>query len=582
MKYNWQIPNSTISDTAKSLAKDLNITDTVGQLLINRNITNYEEAKSYFRPQLTDLHDPFLMEDMQKAVDRLTVAIENEEKIMIYGDYDVDGSTSVALMVSFLKQLDADVIFYQPDRYGEGYGISFKGIEHANNEGVSLFIALDCGTKAVDKIAKANTYNIDCIICDHHTPGQELPAALALLNPKKETCSYPFDELCGCGIGFKLIQAFTSELGWTTEDILPYLDLVTIAIGADIVPLNGENRTLAYFGLQQINAAPRLGVKKLLETNNKLRNITISDLVFTIAPRVNAAGRISHASAAVEMLLVKTEEKATEWCDKINAFNSERKELDKDITADALSMLKNSSELRNKKSTVVWDKSWHKGVVGIVASRLIENYYRPTIVLGINGDEATGSARSVKGFDVHQAIDQCSDLLTKFGGHKYAAGLSLKIENLEAFRTKFEEIVSNSITDDLLIPKIKIDGEITPEDLELDLENNPFPKLFRIIQQFAPFGPQNMRPTFLINGLVDTGYSKVVGETHLKLSVKDPQTNKIYDGIAFGMGDKIDMIKSKKPLAIVFSLEVNEFRGNVKMQFGVKDVELASMLGARC
>ncbi len=580
MKYNWQIPNSKISDTAIQLANDHNITPTISQLLVNRNINTFEQAKSYFRPQLTDLHDPFLMEDMRKAVNRLTLALENEEKIMIYGDYDVDGSTSVALMVSFLKQLDANVIFYQPDRYDEGYGISFKGIEYAKNEDVNLFIALDCGTKAIDKIAKANTYNIDCIICDHHTPGHELPEALALLNPKKETCQYPFDELCGCGIGFKLIQAFTSELGWTLEDILPYLDLVTIAIGADIVPLNGENRTLAYFGLQQINASPRLGVRKLLETNNKLKNITISDLVFTIAPRVNAAGRISHASAAVEMLLVKTEEKAIEWCDKINAFNTERKELDKDITAEALAMLKSNSELRDKKSTVVWNKSWHKGVVGIVASRLIENYYRPTIVLAINGDEATGSARSVKGFDVHNAIDQCSDMLTKFGGHKYAAGLSLKIENLEAFRTKFEKIVSHSIADELLIPKLKIDGEITPKDLELDIPNNPFPKLFRIIQQFAPFGPQNMRPTFLINGLIDTGYSKVVGSTHLKLSVKDPKTNKIFDGIAFGMGDKIEMIKTKKPLAIVFSLEVNEYRGNVKMQFGVKDVKLSTIPNA--
>lgn len=575
MNYQWQYPSKSNTKVAESLSNELNVPQIIGDLLVERGIESFDEAKAFFRPQLTDLIDPFLMDGMQQAVDRLTTAIHEGQKIMIYGDYDVDGSTSVALMVSFLRKFTEHVIFYQPDRYDEGYGISFKGIEHAKAENISLLIALDCGTKAIDKIELANTYQIDVIICDHHKPGKELPAALALLNPKKDSCNYPYKELCGCGIGFKLIQAFTSEQGWPTEDIVEYLDLVTIAIGADIVPLDGENRTLAYFGLKHINSNPRLGIRKLLETNNKRNNISISDLVFTIAPRVNAAGRISHANAAVEMLLVEDDEEATKWCDEINKYNTERRLLDSDITEDALSILKSNETLRNKKSTVLWDTGWHKGVVGIVASRLIENYYRPTIVLALGEDEATGSARSVKGFDVHEAIDQCSELLTKFGGHKYAAGLSIKKENLEAFREKFDKIVTASITADQLIQKLFISAEISSSDLVPETVGNPFPKLYRIIEQFAPFGPKNMRPSLLIKGLIDNGHSKVVGETHLKLNLKCHDTNQIFNGIAFGMGDQLELVQSKKPLDIVFTLDMNEFRGNRELQFGVKDLKLS-------
>lgn len=575
MEYVWQIKETTNRAAIKTLSEELNVSEVIAKLLVEREVTSFEDATDFFRPKLSHIHDPFLMEDMDKSVDRLTNAIGNKEKIMIYGDYDVDGSSSVALMVMFLRNLTDNYIFYQPDRYGEGYGISFAGIEKAKAEGVGLMIALDCGTRAIDKIALANEYGIDVIVCDHHSPGTELPAAFAILNPKKSTCNYPFKELCGCGIGFKLIQAFALNQGLGLEDVIQYLDLVTLAIGADIVPLNGENRTLAYFGLQQINSNPRLGIKKLLETNNKSKDITISDLVFIIAPRINAAGRIYHANAAVEMLLAEDEEKATEFCTQINNYNNERKELDKDITEDALSMVKREDFYRHSKSTVVWHSSWHKGVVGIVASRLIENYYKPTVVLTIHDGVATGSARSVKGFDVLEAITACSDLLTKFGGHKYAAGLSMKEENLEAFREKFEAFVSSNIDSDLLIPKIRIDAEITGEDLLPDIAGNPFPKIFRISEQFSPFGPHNMRPVFRMNNLVDTGYSKIVGEDHIKFALKCPLTGKIFSGIGFKMGHKIDDLKSKKPVDIVFNLDLNEYRGNVDLQFNIKDFKLS-------
>ncbi len=575
MEYTWHIKETENTEAITSLSEKLNVSEVIAKLLVERDVTNYEDAADFFRPKLSHIHDPFLMEDMEKSVERLTTAIGNNEKIMIYGDYDVDGSSSVALMVLFLRNLSANYIFYQPDRYGEGYGISFAGIEKAKSEGVTLLIALDCGTRAIDKIAKANEYGIDVIVCDHHSPGPELPDAFAILNPKKPTCNYPFKELCGCGIGFKLIQAFTLNQGLGLEDILHYLDLVTIAIGADIVPLNGENRTLAYFGLAQINTEPRLGIRKLLETNNKNKDITISDLVFIIAPRINAAGRISHANAAVEMLLVEDELQATEFVNQINLYNNERKELDKDITEAALQIIKTDDFYRASNSTVVWDKSWHKGVVGIVASRLIENYYKPTIVMTIDDGEATGSARSVKGFDVLEAITACSDLLTKFGGHKYAAGLSMKEENLPLFRERFEKYVAEKITEDMLTPKIRIDAIITGNDLMPDIVGNPLPKLFRICEQFSPFGPHNMRPVFRMNNLTDTGYSKIVGEDHIKFALRCPITNKIFSGIGFRQGEKLEILKSKKPIDIVFNLEVNEYMGNIDLQFNIKDFKLS-------
>ncbi len=576
MKYIWQETPAEDNETIEKLTESLQVPMVVSKLLVDRGVVDFESAKAFFRPDLSQLHDPFLMEDMEKAVNRLSDALAKDEKIMVYGDYDVDGSSSVALMVLFLRKFTSNYIFYQPDRYDEGYGISEAGIEKAKSENVKLIIALDCGTKAIEKIALANQYQIDVVVCDHHTPGAALPNAFAILNPKKETCPYPFKELCGCGIGFKLIQGFAIHQGWKTEDILEYLDLVTLAIGADIVPIIGENRVLAYFGLQQINDNPRLGIKKLLETNNKKSSITISDLVFIIAPRVNAAGRISHANAAVEMLLVENELEAEEWCNKINNYNNERKDLDKDITSEALQIIQNDDFYTDSNSTVVWNASWHKGVVGIVASRIIENYYKPTIVLAISGDEATGSARSVKGFDVHEALEKCADLLTKFGGHKYAAGLSLKIENLIPFKEKFESIVKESITSDQLQPKILIDASITQEDLVPDLLNNPLPKIYRICEQFGPFGPKNMRPVFRINGLLDTGYSRIVGENHLKFSLKCPETHMIINGIGFKLGHKIDLLKSEKPIDLVANLEVNEYMGNISLQLNVKDFEYSN------
>lgn len=569
--YQWCFNKEVDFDTVVNMAGVLGVPPVIAKLLVQRDIDSFEDAKTFFRPEVKDLHDPYLMDDMHKAVDRLTVALSEKKKIMVYGDYDVDGSTSVAMMYSFLKIYNDQVIYYQPDRYTEGYGISIQGVEKAKEENVSLIIALDCGTRAVQQIALANSYGIDVIICDHHSPGHDLPEAYAILNPKKTSCNYPFKELCGCGIGFKLIQAFTLHQGHNTADILEYLDFVTVAIGADIVPVVGENRTLAYLGLQQINSSPRLGIKKLLEAGNKFNNIGISELVFTVAPRVNAAGRISHASAAVEMLLVQDEAQAEEWSKVINGHNTERKELDQRITEEALNILYEDEFYSKSNSTVVWGKDWHKGVVGIVASRLIEHHYKPTIVLAINGDEATGSARSVRGYNVLEAIESCSELLTKYGGHKYAAGLSLPIENLEKFRAKFEGVVSMTLDEELKIPRLVINAEIKSEDLVPETPGNPFPKLFRLIEQFAPFGPKNMRPVFLMRGLKDTGYSRIVGDDHLKVTLKCERTQQIFSGICFGMGHKLEMLQGTD-VDVVFSLSLNEFRGAQELQLDVKDL----------
>lgn len=569
--YQWCLDTDVDIESVAELSSVLRVPPTIAKLLVQRGIEKFEDARSFFRPSLNDLHDPFLMHDMGKVVDRLTIALSDDEKIMVYGDYDVDGSTSVAMMYSFLKVYNPNPIYYQPDRYAEGYGISMQGIEKAKEEGVKLIIALDCGTRAIKQIELANSYGIDVIVCDHHTPGEDLPEAFAILNPKKPNCSYPFKELCGCGIGFKLIQAFILHQGHSVDYIAEYLDFVAVAIGADIVPIVGENRTLAYFGLDQINRSPRLGIKTLLDSGSKSSNIGISDLVFTVAPRVNAAGRISHASAAVEMMLVEDDTKAQEWAEVINGHNAERKLLDQSITAQALNIIAEDELYQQSCSTVVWKEGWHKGVVGIVASRLIENYYKPTIVLAVNEKEATGSARSVKGFNVLEAIEKCDDLLTKYGGHKYAAGLSLPIDNLEEFRRRFEEEVSSSITEEFKVPKLVINAEIDSEDLIPETAGNPFPKLFRLIEQFAPFGPRNMRPVFLLRNLKDTGYSKIVGDDHLKLSLKCEKTGQIFSGICFGKGKKLQVLKSSK-VDVVFSLSINEFRGARELQLDVKDL----------
>lgn len=574
LNYQWLLNDSPDIKETEELSEVLNVPNQIAQLLLSRGVTNFDAARDFFRPSLKDLHDPFLMEDMNTAVELLTESLSQRHKIMVYGDYDVDGSTSVAMMYSFLKEFSSNVIFYQPDRYLEGYGISKKGIDFAKEVEVSLIIALDCGTKAIEYIQLARTYGIDVIVCDHHTPGSSLPNANAILNPKKSTCNYPYKELCGCGIGFKLIQAFLIHQGHSVDDAMGYLDYVVVAIGADIVPLTGENRILAYYGLKQVNSNPRMGIRKLLGQINK-SVVTISDLVFTVAPRINAAGRIEHANSAVEMLLVDDEQQAENWVQLINAFNNERRELDQAITDEALRMVAEDEFYASSYSTVVWNDGWHKGVVGIVASRLIESHYKPTIVLAVNGGEATGSARSVKGFDVLEAIQQCEDLLTKYGGHKYAAGLSLSVDKLEEFRDRFENVVKNTINDEHLIPKIRIDMEITGEDLVPETPGNPFPKLFRLSEQFGPFGPHNMRPVFLMRNLTDSGYSKIVGEKHLKVTLKCPNTNQIFSGIAFGMAEKLDLLKEGQ-VDIVFCLSINEYRGSQEIQFDIKDIRASS------
>lgn len=572
---NWIPPNQDNLEAKSILAEKLQVPFIIAQLLVDRGITTFESAKSFFRPSLDDLHDPFLMEDMQLAVKRLSKAINQNESILIYGDYDVDGTTSVALMVSFLTNYSSNITHYQPDRYTEGYGISKTGIEFARDQKIDLIIALDCGISAVDMVDLANNYGIDVIICDHHTPSELLPKAAAILNPKKLTCKYPYKELCGCGIGFKLIQAWSIENQKDQKLVLEHLDLVAIAIGADIVPITGENRILAHYGLLQINNSPRIGIKLLLELNSKKKsNYTISDLVFIIAPRINAAGRIDHAKYAVQLLLCEDYETAEKMNTSINDYNNERRSLDKEITFDALQEVLDNNYYHQSYSTVVWSENYHKGVVGIVASRIIEKHYKPTIVLSINGDEATGSARSVDGFDVYEAINSCKDLLVKFGGHKYAAGLSLKKEKLELFRDKFEFTVKNTILPEQRIRSINIDAEIKASDLAPDNNGNSnFPKLYRITEQFAPFGPNNMKPVFVIRELKDNGYSKIVGETHLKLNLKCPKTNIILEGIGFGLAECITLLENKRSIDICFNLDINDYLGNQTLQLKILDIK---------
>jgi len=568
----WNIKEDGNKEQIAQLEKELAIPKIIAKLLVERGITTFDAAKNFFRPSIESLHDPFLMEDMQKAVDRINEAIDTEQNILVYGDYDVDGTTSVALMYSFLSRFTANIEFYQPDRYTEGYGVSSKSIEYAQEKKINLIIALDCGIKAVDKIEKANEYGIDFIICDHHTPGKIIPDALAILNPKKITCSYPYDELCGCGIGLKLAQAVTTTRDENEETWKELLDLVAIAIAADIVPMTGENRILAYHGLKRVNENPRVGIATILELANKKIDLTITDLVFKLAPRINAAGRMASAKKAVELLLSKDEDSSKERSEKINAYNNQRRDLDAAITEEALKMVSEDDE--SKKSTVVFQKDWHKGVVGIVASRLIESYYKPTIVLCGNNGLATGSARSVKGFDVHDAIDQCSDLLEQFGGHKYAAGLSLKIENVEAFRKRFEEVVSSTITKEQQTREIGIDGTLTTEDIKPSKQGDVFPKLYRLIEQFAPFGPGNMKPTFIMKDLYDNkGCSRIVGETHLKISAKQKGENLPLNGIAFGLGKKLTITENEKPFQAVFSLDKNYYNDRYTLQLMVKDIK---------
>ena len=573
METRWIIAKDADKQLVKSLSESLGIDEILATLLVQRGITNYEEAKDFFRPSLEHLHDPFLMKDMDKAVDRLQKAMNDGEKILIYGDYDVDGTTAVALIYTYLKNFvnKKKIEFYIPDRYEEGYGISYKGIDYAADNGFGLVIVLDCGIKAVEKIEYANQRGVDFIICDHHRPDEVIPNAVAVLDSKRPDCEYPYKELSGCGVGFKLISALSMRLGRPIEEVYELLDYVAVSIAADIVPITGENRVLAYFGLKQLNKNPRPGIAAVLrqaEQKNALdRELTISDLVFLIGPRINAAGRLEKASDSVRLLLATNSEHAEKLAASINDLNSKRREFDNAITEEALKMIDADEKLRNAKSTVIFNENWHKGVIGIVASRLTDSYYRPTIVLTRSGNLITGSARSIKNFDIYDAIDDCSDLLEHFGGHKYAAGLSLKPENLEKFSERFEKYVSEHLEDDDLTPELNV-------DIEMDFTNIT-PKFVRILKQFAPFGPGNLSPVFLTKNVVDAGFSRAVGNRkHLKLSVmQQGNTDFVFAGIAFQKGDLYERIHEKEPFTMCYYIEENFWQGKTSLQLNVKDIK---------
>ena len=557
----WEAISEPEQSVVQQLQKELGVSSTIASLLVQRGMHTFDTAKAFFRPQWQDLHSPFLMRDMDKAVARIQAALEEDQAIMVYGDYDVDGTTSVALMSSFLIEKTQKVFPYIPDRYTEGYGISYKGIDLAAEKGIHLIIALDCGIKAVEKVAYAKEKGIDFIICDHHLPGEELPQATALLDPKRPDCNYPFDELCGCGIGFKLIQALSESWDEPEEKLFPYLDLVVTAIAADIVPMEGENRTLSFFGLAQLRQNPRPGIQSFLGTLKK--PVTITDLVFKVAPRINAAGRMDHALVAVDLLTTKDHNEVKKIAAAIEQFNTDRRAIDERITQEALDQIKQRNE-EDFPATVVYATDWHKGVVGIVASRVIENYYRPTVVLTQSGENYVGSVRSVKGFNVYNALEACKAHMIQFGGHKYAAGLSLKKTQLTAFKTAFEKQVEATILPEQKTPVITYDLVLPIEEVNH--------KLYRIVAQMAPFGPKNMRPVFCSTNCIDSGQSKIVGQdqSHLRLSVQT--VNGPLVGIGFGLADHFEHIKSGAAFDLLYTLDENEWNGTSSLQLKIKAI----------
>ncbi len=560
----WNIKDTPPQETTAHLIECLGVDAVVAQLLAQRGITTFERARAFFRPHIGQLHDPFLMQDMDKAVGRLQQAIDQNEAIMVYGDYDVDGTTSVSLLTHFLRSQGLEVTPYIPDRYAEGYGLSKKGIDTAKAANITFMIALDCGVKAIEQVAYAKTVGIELIICDHHTPADVLPDALAVLDPKRSDCAYPFKELCGCGVGFKLMQGLLQQQGKEVNEIIAYLDFVAVAIAADIVPMVGENRALAFLGLQHLNTNQRPGLKALMR--DKPTGQIISDLVFGMAPRINAAGRMKHGLHAVELLLSSTEEEAQKIAEEIEMYNNSRRETEQEITNEALTQITENQE-ENNAANVVYEPHWHKGVIGIVASRLIETYYRPTLVFTKSEEGIlAASARSVRGFDVYAAIDACSAHIIQFGGHKYAAGVTIKEENYQAFKAAFETQVAQTIT-------------LAQKEQALDIDVAlPFasitPKLLRILKQMEPFGPENRSPVFYTEGVVDSGYAKLVGQdkSHLKARFVQGSSSPI-DGIGFGLGDKIGLLKSKKPFSIAYDLEENHWQGTVSVQLRVKDIQ---------
>jgi len=568
MEKRWVVRERGDSAVVRKLAEDLGVSESLANLMVQRNITSPDEARLFFNPNLDSLHDPFLMRDMNIAVDRLSTAIKKNEKILVYGDYDVDGTTAVALVYSFLKEQYSNVEYYIPDRYKEGYGVSFQGIDFAFQNNCKVVITLDCGIKAIEKIAYAKSKGLDVIVCDHHYPGDEIPKALAVLDPKQPECSYPYKELSGCGVGFKLVHAYSKIMGIPFSSIAHYLDLVAVSIASDIVPITGENRVMAYFGLKQLNESPRTGLKEIIREAEVFRALSIEDVVFKIGPRINAAGRMEVGSKVVELLVSNDVKLAAGISKEINNFNIERRSIDRSITTEAMRMISEDQSRVNAKTTVLYNPSWKKGVIGIVASRLIETYYRPTVILTESNGFATGSARSVQGYDLYQAIEACSDLLESFGGHMYAAGLTLKKENIESFIERFESYVNTTIKEDQLLPRVFIDTELSFSEI-----NEEF---FRVMNQFQPFGPENMSPVFVSTNVSDAGTGRMVGSSgeHLKLDLCQESTGtKTLPAIAFGQANHFDYIKSGRPFDICYSVEMNEFRGNKNLQLNIRDIK---------
>lgn len=570
----WKVKEKGDAGLIERLSYELNINEVLANLLIQRNISTYEDAKRFFRPSTEHLYDPFMMKDMDKAVERISKAIYNKEKILVYGDYDVDGTTSVAMVYLFLRKFYNDVGYYIPDRYDEGYGISIKGINYASENGYSLVITLDCGIKANRIISEAKKKGIDFVICDHHQPGEKSPDAYAVLDPKQPDCTYPFKELSGCGVGFKLLQAYCIRKNIPFSEVEKYLDLVAVSIASDIVPLIDENRVLAYYGLKKLNTNPSFGLQAIIKSSGiEDKEIVIDDIVFKIGPKINAAGRMESGSTAVELLIAETPSQASEMSKEIIIFNNSRKNIDRKITLEALQIVTETEELVNRKTTVLFNPDWHKGVVGIVASRLTDFFYRPTVILTESNGFVTGSARSVEGYDLYSAIEACSDLLENFGGHMYAAGLTLKPEKVRMFSDRFERIVSETITKEQLIPQIEVDGEIELSDIT--------PKFYRILKQFQPFGPENMAPVFLTRNVCDSGYGRIVGNSkeHLKLDlITDREPTQSYPAIAFNKAHLFNQIHLGNPFDICYTIEENCFMGKTTLQVHIKDIKVMNIV----
>ncbi len=563
MTNRWIFSEEVDEQLIAELSSSINVNPTISKILIQRNINNFDLAKQYFRPELDQLHDPFLMRDMNKALDRIKLAMDNQEKIVIYGDYDVDGTTSVSLVYGFFKNFYDNINFYIPDRYKEGYGISQTGIDWASENGFSLLISLDCGIKAIEMTDYANERDIDMILCDHHLPGDELPNAFAILDPKMKDCPYPYKELSGCGVGFKLIQAFCEKFGYDPDLLFDYLDLVAVSIAADIVPITGENRVLAYHGLKKLNENPRLGLEALIKLGGIRNQINISSIVFGIGPRINASGRMDHAKTAVELLLADNYKTIEVLAEKLDVKNLERRDKDTSITTEAIEMIERD-QTKDTKSTVLYKDDWHKGVIGIVASRCIDKFYRPTIILTESNGKATGSARSIDGFNIYSAISECSDLLEQYGGHMYAAGLTMEIDKVDAFKKKFEQIVAEQISEEQLIPLIEIDSEMDLADIDF--------KFYSVLEQMAPFGPGNMQPVFVTNQLHVSGRPRILKEQHLKFYVKQNEDEKAMEAIGFGQAEYYDLIASGMRFSMAYYIEENNYLGNKTLQLRVKDI----------